>query len=304
MKIDFITEQAGVSGVGSRRYAVRGETDRLTDVLLCGPSHLEPVPCCSVTREMVRKGFSISRTAAQRQHAALRAALEEQGVRCHILPAKEDLPDLCFTRDAGVMTPWGFVALNPAMPHRLKEVDHLADAITQLGAGPIRRIEAGTIEGGDICIARRGLLIIGMSGERTTPEGAEVFAAPFRQQGWEVLTYGFDPHFLHLDTIFCMLDAQTALACVDVLDDGFMDAVTSRGIRLLPASYKESRRLGCNILSIDGRTILMSAGHGDAAQRVEAAGFDVVQVDVSQFSACGGGIHCLTMPLRRESGDA
>ncbi len=96
-----------------------------------------------------------------------------------------------------------------------------------------------------------------------------------------------------------MLDAHHALACVDVLDDAFLAAVEARGITLLPVSYKEARGLGCNILSIDSRTILMGAGHDDVAARISAAGFQGVALDVSQFAACGGGIHCMTMPLRR-----
>ena len=51
-------------GLSHRRSPLRvnGETDRLRRVLLCAPDHLEPVPCCSVTRESIRAGF-VSDTA-------------------------------------------------------------------------------------------------------------------------------------------------------------------------------------------------------------------------------------------------
>jgi N-dimethylarginine dimethylaminohydrolase len=301
MKLDFIENGGGIAEIRSEAapWQVHGETQRLRDVLLCAPAYLEPVPCCSVTRETVRDGVAVCRDAARAQHAQLRLALEGQGVTCHVAPVVAGMPDLCFTRDVAVTTPWGLVALNPALPHRRREVDHVVAAVGRIGARPMMRVTAGTIEGGDICIARPGLLIIGCSGERTTREGAEAFAALFRRHGWEVLVYAYDPHFLHLDTIFCMLDPHRALACVDVLDEGFLAELAARGIELIPVSYKEARRLGCNVLSIDGRTILTGKGQSRVTAELARAGFTPIELDISQLTACGGGIHCLTMPLAR-----
>ncbi|MET0249189.1 MAG: arginine deiminase family protein [Sphingobium sp.] len=299
MKMDWRQDEGGAAGTITHDFMVEGETDRLTDVLLCAPSHLAPVPCCAATRASLREGFAVSQAQATAQHQALREALEARGVRCHMLPVRPDMPDLCFTRDAGVMTPSGFVALKPALGHRALEVDHLTRTLGAMGVKAARRITEGTIEGGDICIARPGLLILGLSGERTTAEGARAFAEPFMADGWDVVHCAFDPHFLHLDTQFCMLDATHALACVDVLDDDFLAAMAARGINLIPVSYKDAQALGCNVVSLDGRTILMGAGQEHVAARVRAAGFGTVDLDIAQFAACGGGIHCLTMPLRR-----
>ena len=289
----------GAASLVDTATGYRSESAALRDVLLCPPTYLAPVPCCSVTRESLRAGFTASTARALDQHRALRTALEEYGVACHILPAAADLPDLCFTRDIAAATPFGIVALNPAMPHRRREVDQLVSTLAAWGSPVAGRIAAGTIEGGDICVARDGLLIVGVSGERTTDAGADAFAHRFRAAGWDVLVCRFDPHFLHLDTIFCMLDERTALACTDVLDDAFIADVEARGLRLLPVSYKESRRLGCNVVSLDGRTILVAAGQDRIATMLREAGFAPVPVDISEFAACGGGLHCLTMPLAR-----
>jgi arginine deiminase len=280
-------------------YRVSGETDRLTEVLLCPPAFLEPVPCCSVTRERIRDGFSTCRETALAQHARLRSALEAQGVTCRVASAMGGMPDLCFTRDVAVTTPWGVVALNPALPHRRGEVDALLGMLAGLGERPLTRITCGTIEGGDICIVRPGLLIIGCSNERTDAQGADAFAKMFRAEGWDVLVYRYDPHFLHLDTIFCMLDSHRALACVEVLCDPFLAQLAEHDIDLIPVSYKEARQLGCNVLSIDGRTILTGSGQDRIAGELRRAGFMPIEVDISQLTACGGGIHCLTMPLVR-----
>ena len=300
MKIDFdlYPPSAAMSEARASGRA-HGEAEPLTDVVLCAPSYLEPVPCCSVTRESLRKGFTTSRATAAAQHQALRRVLGANGVVCHDLPPVPGMPDLAFTRDVAVATPWGLVALNPALEHRAIEVDHFAAWARQHADGPVTRIDAGRIEGGDVCIARQGLLIVGVSGARTDELGAEAFSAPFRADGWDVLVYHFDPHFLHLDTMFCMVDPTRALACVDALDDRFLAEVARRGIELLPVSYKESRRLGCNVLSLDGRRVIAGGATPRVSAMLRGAGFEVCEVELDQFQACGGGVHCLTMPLAR-----
>lgn len=304
MKLDFENPLASVRSrvlpdAQTTAFSVIGETRPLARVLMCAPHHLEPVPCCSVTQESLRAGFESDTPAALEQHRRLREEFSRRGVAVELLPSVPGLSDLAFARDVAATTPWGTVALNPKLPHRAAEVDHVVASLRAISGASIARITAGHIEGGDVCVARPGLLIVGVSGERTDRAGAEEFAAPFRAQGWDVLLYAFDPHFLHLDTLFTMLDGGTALACTEVLDDTFLEELAARGIDMIPASYKEARRLGCNVVSLDGRTIF--AGNG--APRVNAAmrkdGFEVIEFALDQFHACGGGVHCLTMPLVR-----
>jgi len=300
MKIDFADHlSAPFSQPAFGRFSAWSDTDPLSEVLLCRPSHLAPVPCCSKTRESVRNGFCLSTELALRQHDALHQALTSRGVACHFAPTSAALPDLCFTRDVAVTTPWGIVALNPAKPHRRPEIDHMAVVLSRMGGSPISRIRRGRIEGGDVCIARPGLLVLGVSGDRTDEEGAGEFAAPFRRAGWDVIHCPLDPHFLHLDTVFCMLDRQRALACADVLDDDFLDAIAAQGIELIPVSYKEARNLAGNVVSLDGTTILTSAEYPRIAAVLRQEGFEALEIEISQFAACGGGLHCLTMPMAR-----
>lgn len=300
MKPEFLRVPNGRASLSPGRWTVRSESDPLTDVLVCAPAHLAPVPCCSATRESLSCGFETDTALALAQHRRLRAVLAEQGVRCHRLDPVAGLPDLCFTRDCAVVTPWGPVLLNPAMPHRRREVRQVEAHLRALGVQP-SRIGEGTIEGGDVCVAREGLAIIGLSGERTNEAGAETLARLFRAGGWDVILCPFDPYHLHLDTIFCMLDARHALACVEALPQGFLDALRAHGIRVLDACHAEARKLGCNIVSLDGRTILAASGQPRLSGLLRRAGFDVIEIDISEFSACGGGLHCLTMPLARRA---
>lgn len=45
----------------------------------------------------------------------------------------------------------------------------------------------------------------------------------------------------------------------------------------------------------------VSSETGRLNRILERSGFDVVEIEIDQFTRCGGGVHCLTMPLARLS---
>lgn len=280
-------------------YGVASEFGRLKRVFLSSPEHLSMVPCNSVTKEALRNGLQVSVRLARAQHAALVEALEDAGVETMIAQGSPGLPDQSFARDTTLMTPWGLVGLRPGAFHRRSEVAHVMAEAQAAGVPILGTIGKGTIEGGDVCILRPGLVIIGVSGGRTNDEGAESLAAIFRRRGWRAMLYHFDAHFLHLDTIFTIVDGHLALGCRDVLDDAFMAEMAREGIEILPVSYKEARRLGCNVVSLGASRVLTSIDNIAVNAQLDARGYDLIPLDISQFTRCGGGIHCLTMPLAR-----
>ena len=294
-------EFAGLRHAASARWGADSEYGQLTDVMLCAPLHLAAVPCCSVTEASLRQGFEPSPTRAVAQHHQLTRALELEGVRCHVVPASPGLPDLAFARDATLMTPWGLLGLRLAAVHRIAETNHVMSVARSWGVPVLGRIEDGSVEGGDICLVRPGVVIIGCSGVRTDDQGALALARFFEHHGWRAMICRFDPHFLHLDTQFAMLDARRALAAVDVLDDDFIAWVEALGIELVPVTYKEVQRLGANVLSLGQNRILVADGNDRVNRELSRLGYDVVAVELDQFTRCGGGAHCLTMPLARAS---
>jgi arginine deiminase len=195
------------------------------------------------------------------------------------------------------MTPWGYQPLSPGASHRRAEAMLLADHMATLGI-PVLPCLEGMIEGGDISVFREGLVVIGCSGERTNTVGAACLGRMFEGHGWRAIIYEYDPHFLHLDTQFCAVAADRALACVDVLDEDFLDTLNDLGIDLLPMSYRDARRLGCNILAV-GNDHIIAAGGTKAGETLREAGYTVTEIDLSEFTSCGGGVHCLTLPLAR-----
>jgi N-dimethylarginine dimethylaminohydrolase len=283
-------------------YGVDSEYGRLEAVLLADPRHLALVPCNSVSNESIREGRTPCLDRAVRQHSGLVTALRSEGVEVTLVPADTGLPDLAFTRDTSLMTPWGLIGLRPGADHRVREVDAVMTAAAAAGVPVLGRIQEGRVEGGDVAILRPGLLLIGISGERTDEAGAKSLGAIFKRKGWEVLTYRFDPHFLHLDTLFCLADRNLAMACSDVLEASLLTRLDALGIDVMPVSYKEARLLGCNLVALGDRRVLTAGTCSRIDAELAVRGYRAIAVDLSEFTKCGGGAHCLTMPLRRSPG--
>ncbi|HEX8449100.1 MAG TPA: arginine deiminase family protein [Allosphingosinicella sp.] len=283
----------------SRRWGVDSETGRLADVLLSPPTHLAMVPCNAVTRDSLARGLSSCTASAGAQHRALVSKLEASGARCHLVPAKPGLADLAFTRDAVFMTPWGLVELRPSEPHRRGESAHLAAALRPLGIEMLGGVDEGRVEGGDVCLLAPGLVMIGISGDRTDEAGARALGRIFERRGWKALYTRIDPRYLHLDTQFSLVSRHRAVACLDSLESGFAATMADLGIELLPVTPNEVDRLEANLLSLGGCRIVAPAGETRINRLLRSLGHDVIEVEIDQFVRCGGGVHCLTMPLAR-----
>ncbi|MDQ3246073.1 MAG: arginine deiminase family protein [Pseudomonadota bacterium] len=280
-------------------WGASSETALLTDVLLSAPAHLAMIPCNAVTVANLAQGLLTCPIDAVRQHRAFAATLEQAGVRCHFVSPREGMPDLCFTRDSVLMTPWGLVQLRPSAPHRRDESSHVAAAALAFGVPPYARIEEGTVEGGDVCLLREGLVVIGHSGDRTNQAGAEALGALFEERGWEVIHTRFDPRYLHLDTIMAMVADDCAVVFPDALEGSLLARLGGLGIRLVAATAEEVRHLSANFVSLGGGRVLAARGSERLAAMLEKRGVEVIDVALDQFTRCGGGPHCLTMPLAR-----
>lgn len=281
-------------------FGTDSEFGLLREVLLASPRNLSIVPCNRVSEEALRQGRSSCGTAAGRQHRALADLLVALGARVRMVQSVAGLPDLAFTRDTSLMTPWGLVGLRPGAKHRRPEVEVVLATARSAEIPLFGRVDVGRVEGGDVCLLRPGHLVIGVSGVRTDDRGAEALASLFRERGWSVLITSVDPDLLHLDTHFCVIDHNVALACVERLEPSFLAAIRHMGIQIVPVRPDEVGSLGCNVLSL-GRKRIISSG---SALRVDAAmrelGYEVHTVPLTQFTQCGGGVHCLTMPLSRQ----
>jgi arginine deiminase len=157
------------------------------------------------------------------------------------------LPNTLFQRDDSAWIGPG-VSINPmAMPARRRESVHsravyrfhpmFADAaFPVLYGGDDLDHRPATLEGGDIHVLGRGVVLVGM-GERTTPMGVEILARQlFRHRAARQVIAVQLPKshaFMHLDTVLTMVDTETFVRYP------YLDADSLRPWLLTPADPDE-----------------------------------------------------------------
>ncbi|HYZ34345.1 MAG TPA: arginine deiminase family protein [Crenalkalicoccus sp.] len=280
-------------------WRLDSETGVLTDVLLAPPEHFRLLPFNAVARRSIAGGRAADPARARAQHAALVALLEAEGVRCHLVPPAPELPLQVYTRDPGVVTPFGPVVLQPFRPERRGEIAPLIRFLAGNGGALPRFATAGPIEGGDLHVVRPGLVLVGCTGERTTEAAAAQFAGWFEAIGWEARIIRFPEHFLHLDCLFGMVAEGLAVACEEVLGEEVLAFLDDRGIRRVPVGYREVMAMGANLLSLGRERVVSPAGNARINAALRAEGLAVLEPELSEFTPMGGSVHCMTMPLRR-----
>ena len=268
-------------------------------MLLCPPDHYRWIDTNAVAHATLRSGAANDPKRLQAQYKELAAALVQSGVVLHHTKPQPHLPYQVYTRDSSQTTPWGPVLTSLAMPQRRGEYASLLDFHAQYD-GFYKYTTTGTVEGGDIHIVRPGLLIVGHSGVRTSEAGARQFAGFFAEQGWETTLIAFPEHFLHLDVLFCMATPRLAVACIDVLGEGFEDFLQQRQIRVIRASYVEVMQMSCNLLALGDDRVISPAHSSRINGVLRAEGVDVMDPELDEFARGGGSVHCMTMPLLRD----
>ena len=99
----------------------------------------------------------------------------------------------------------------------------------------------------------------------------------------------------------CMLNERCAAVCLDTTPDDIVEWLKGRGIEIVPATFKETMALGCNVVALGRDRVLSTLGAPDLNAKMRAAGFTVYDPDMTMYTWAGGGVHCMCQPLRREA---
>jgi len=225
---------------------------------------------------------------ALEQHQRYCEALASCGLSLTVLPADPRHPDGCFVEDTALVTARGAIVTRPGAPSRRGEVDVIEAALKGLFGGPIPRVAApGTVDAGDVCEAD-GHFIIGLSA-RTNESGAEELAARLLDLGYraDIVDIRASRRLLHLKAGIAFLGDGRMLATTDV---SRAPALAAYEIIEVP----DEERYAANALRVN-ETVLVAAGHPKTRAAVEALGFDVIALEMSEFRKLDGGLSCLSL---------
>lgn len=240
------------------------------------------------------------------EYETFSARLRDCGAAIDWLPGGDGLTlDAIYARDAAVITPAGLVLCNMAKPARAAEPAALGASLAARGVPVAGAIQGdGRLEGGDVVWLEATTCAVAL-GYRTNAEGIRQFAA-LLGPAIELLVVPL-PHYkgeadvFHLMSILSPLAGDLALVYSPLMPVPFRQALLARGMTLIEVPDTEFESMGCNVLALGPRRVLMLDGNRETRRRLEAAGCEVVAYAGTEISVKGaGGPTCLTRPLIRD----
>lgn len=221
---------------------------------------------------------------ALEQHKNYIRALQSCGVEVTILEADERFPDSTFVEDVALTTPRCAVITNPGAPSRREETKGIIKCIEQF-YNIIEYIkDPGTLEAGDVMMAGTHYYI-GLS-ERTNQNGADQLIAILNKYGMTGSVVKFEK-ILHLKTGLAYLENNNLVAAGE-----FIDHPDFKEYNILKIDDNESYAANC--IWVNG-TVIVPLGYPRAKAVIEKAGYETIEVDVSEFRKLDGGLSCLSL---------
>lgn len=220
---------------------------------------------------------------ARAQHRAYERLLEKLGARVISLPAESALPDSMFVEDPALVLDELAVIFLLGNESRRPEAASVAAALSKFRK-LAQVVLPGTLEGGDILrIGRK--LFVGLS-KRSNAEGIRQLTAILGPHQYEVISVSVTG-CLHLKSAVTFLGRNTLLA-----NRAWFESSTLEGYDWIDVEPTEPH--AANALAL-GNTIIFPASFPRTRGRIEASGFHVTPLDISELQKAESGLTCSSL---------
>ena len=227
------------------------------------------------------------------------------GAEIHFLPSSNTSLDSIYTHDPCIVTNGGAILCNMGKPQRSNEPDNMEKYFKSIGVPILGCIEGtGTLEGGDIIWVDERTVAVG-EGYRSNMEGIDQFKHLLGDLVDSVIPVAL-PHWtgpedcLHLMSNISPIDHDLYLVYSRLLSVSFREYLLDRKIQLIEVPDEEYASMGCNVLAMANRKVIMIEGNPITQNRLENEGVEVHTYNGSEISLKGaGGPTCLTRPFSR-----
>lgn len=236
----------------------------------------------------------------------LEKLLLASGTRVDYLPIDETTTlDSVYCRDASIATDLGMILCNMGKAARIPEPAASAKAFENASVKILGAIKLpGTVEGGDVAWIDEHTLAVGHT-YRTNKEGIAQLKALLQPHGISVWVAEL-PHYkgpadvFHLMSVFSPVDKNLAVVYSPLMPISFRNKLLDSGYNLIEVPDAEWDSMGCNVLAIAPREVIVVKGNPVTEQRLKEAGCIVHVYEGNDISVKGGGgPTCLTRPIER-----
>ncbi len=220
-----------------------------------------------------------------RDHAHYVATLKEAGARVTELSALQAFPDAVFVEDVALCLPEAAILMRPGAASRRGEVGEMESTLRDAYDEVLSIKGPGFIEGGDILTTAKEILV-GRS-ERTDTAGVAELAAIVSNWGYRLREVSTPAGVLHFKTDCSLLDAETILSTKRLDASGCFE--NYRVIHTCDGEEAAANSIRFNQL------VLMPAGFPATLERLQAAGYEVREINNSECAKLDGGMSCLSL---------
>lgn len=242
---------------------------------------------------------NVNRSSPQRaktQWTALHDALAKIA-NVQLVQPQPGCPDMVFTANAGLVYD-GIVALSSFYhPERQGEEPHFRRWFQESGFQVCDIPRVTPFEGeGDALFEVDGSRLWAGYGPRTREMSHRQLT-----DLWDVEVISLrliDSRFYHLDTCFCPLSNGEVMYYPPAFDAESQKRI-ERGYpkaKRICVSESDALRFACNAVNI-GRTILLNRISAELCAELGSFGYDVIQVELTEFLKAGGAAKCLVLRL-------
>lgn len=279
----------------ARIYSRNTAANNLNTVFLMCPPRLYDVDYV-INPWMAGNVHAASRELANRQWQALYEA-----VCCvasvELVEPEPGSPDMVFTANAGLLYGNQVAISSFFHPERQGEEPHFRRWFEDNGFTILDIARETPFEGeGDALFAEDGSRLWAGFGLRTLVSSHRALEAAW---GIEVVSLELiDPRFYHLDTCFAPLEGGFVMY--------FPEAFSAESLTKIEHYYPAAKRIvvreadavcfACNAVNV-GSTIILNNISRELNAKLEGLGYEVVQVELSEFMRAGGAAKCLVMKL-------
>lgn len=232
--------------------------------------------------------------------------LETFGCEIHYLPLNEEASiDSIYTHDPCLISNKGAIFSRMGKKDRSQEPKLMENHLNSIGIPTLGTIKyPGTLEGGDIVWIKERVIAVG-EGYRSNAEGINQLKNILGDLIDEIITVPL-PHWtgkddcLHLMSNLSPIDSNLFLVYSRLLPVSFRKFLLSEGIHLIEVPESEYLSMGCNVLALAPKKVLMIEGNPITEERLIKNGVEVFKYDGLEISLKGsGGPTCLTRPFLR-----
>jgi N-dimethylarginine dimethylaminohydrolase len=241
--------------------------------------------------------ITVDKELAQEQWQNLVQALRDAGAELEFQPAAEGWPDLVFTANAGIVNGNEFIPTHFKWPERQGETPYDIEWFASRGYDILRFPEGVVHEGvGDALPFGTPENRVLVSGYQTRSDAASHAYLSSLTSTPVVSVKLVDDRLYHLDLTFTPLTERRAMVAAMAFDRQGARSMEALVPEMLVLEDDEALQFACNSVVV-GSNIVMPNCPPRVGRQLEAWGFNVVEVSVTEFMKGGGGCRCLSLAL-------